>query len=162
MSAADYLGDVPWDEDETAKNWYARIKSRPSFRALLVDDAARPAAVAKLRQSRLLTPAALKAALVEAARAQGFDAVGVTRPDAIPLAAGRLREFLAAGAHGDMAWMAANADRRGDPRALWPEARSIVMLGVNYGPDDDPLAILRRSRGAATFRSTRAATIITT
>ena len=37
LSVADYLGDVPWDEDETAKNWYARIKSRPSFRALLVD-----------------------------------------------------------------------------------------------------------------------------
>jgi glutathione S-transferase len=35
LSAADYLGDVPWDEDETAKNWYARIKSRPSFRTLL-------------------------------------------------------------------------------------------------------------------------------
>jgi glutathione S-transferase len=38
LSAADYLGDVPWDEDETAKNWYARIKSRPSFRALLVEE----------------------------------------------------------------------------------------------------------------------------
>ena len=37
LSAADYLGDVPWDEDETAKNWYARIKSRPSFRTLLVE-----------------------------------------------------------------------------------------------------------------------------
>jgi glutathione S-transferase len=35
LSVADYLGDVPWDEDETAKNWYARIKSRPSFRGLL-------------------------------------------------------------------------------------------------------------------------------
>ena len=54
LSAADYLGDVPWDEDETAKNWYARIKSRPSFRALLVEDTARPAAVAELRQSRFL------------------------------------------------------------------------------------------------------------
>jgi glutathione S-transferase len=37
LSAVDYLGDVPWDEDETAKNWYARIKSRPAFRALLVE-----------------------------------------------------------------------------------------------------------------------------
>ena len=56
--------------------------------------------------------------------------------------------FSACGAHGDMAWMAANADRRGDPRALWPQARSIVMLGLNYGPDDDPLAILKdRRRG---------------
>ena len=63
-------------------------------------------------------------------------------------AAERLREFLAAGAHGDMAWMAANAERRGDPRALWPDVRSIVMLGINYGPDEDPLAILHdRARG---------------
>jgi epoxyqueuosine reductase len=60
-----------------------------------------------------------------------------------------LQEFLAAGAHGDMDWMARNADRRGDPRALWPEVRAIVMLGVNYGPHDDPLAILQeRTRGA--------------
>jgi epoxyqueuosine reductase len=74
--------------------------------------------------------------------------VGVTRPDAIPLAAERLHEFLAAGAHGDMAWLKANAERRADPRAMWAEMRSIVMLGVNYGPDEDPLAILkRRSRG---------------
>jgi epoxyqueuosine reductase len=48
-----------------------------------------------------------------------------------------------------MEWMARNADRRGDPRALWPDVRSIVMLGLNYGPDDDPLAILRaHTRGA--------------
>jgi epoxyqueuosine reductase len=96
-----------------------------------------------------LTSAALKAALVEAARAQGFDAIGVARPDAIPDAAARLREFLEAGAHGDMEWMAAKADRRGDPRTLWPEVRSVVVLGINYGPDSDPLSILKqRSRGA--------------
>jgi epoxyqueuosine reductase len=72
----------------------------------------------------------------------------VVKPDAIPLAAPRLREFLAAGAHGDMGWMA-NAERRGEPRVLWPDVRSIVMLGINYGPDDDPLAILKeRTRGA--------------
>jgi len=72
----------------------------------------------------------------------------VVKPDAIPLAAPRLREFLATGAHGDMGWMA-NADRRGEPRVLWPDVRSIVMLGINYGPDDDPLAILKeRTRGA--------------
>ena len=72
----------------------------------------------------------------------------MVKPDAIPLAAPRLREFLAAGAHGDMGWMA-NAERRGEPRVLWPDARSIVMLGLNYGPDADPLAILKeRTRGA--------------
>ena len=95
-----------------------------------------------------MNAAALKAALGEAARAQGFDVIGVARPDAVPLAAERLREFLDTGAHGDMTWMAANAERRGDPRSLWPQARSIVMLGLNYGPDGDPLAILgERSRG---------------
>ena len=73
----------------------------------------------------------------------------MTRPDAIPRAAGRLRKFLAAGAHGDMDWMAAKAERRGDPRALWPDVRSVVMLGVNYGPPGDPLTILeQRTRGA--------------
>jgi epoxyqueuosine reductase len=47
-----------------------------------------------------------------------------------------------------MAWLEANADRRGDPRMLWPDVRSDVMLGVNYGPSDDPLAILKeRLRG---------------
>ena len=85
----------------------------------------------------------------EAARVQGFDAFGVVRPDSIPLAPPRLREFLASGAHGDMAWMATNVERRGDPRALWPAVRSIVVLGINYGPQEDPLAILQhRSRGA--------------
>jgi epoxyqueuosine reductase len=43
-----------------------------------------------------------------------------------------------------MDWMARNADRRGDPRTLWPQVRAIVMLGLNYGPQDDPLAILKK------------------
>jgi epoxyqueuosine reductase len=73
----------------------------------------------------------------------------VARPDAIPLAAERLRAFLADGGHGDMDWMAAKADRRGDPRAMWPNVRSVIVLGVNYGPRGDPLAILKvRTRGA--------------
>ncbi|HZN29693.1 MAG TPA: tRNA epoxyqueuosine(34) reductase QueG [Xanthobacteraceae bacterium] len=92
-------------------------------------------------------PAAFKAAFAQAAREHGFDVVGVTRPDAIPLAKDRLARFLADGAHGDMAWM--EGERRGDPRALWPAARSVVMLGLNYGTGGDPLAILqRRERGA--------------
>jgi epoxyqueuosine reductase len=60
-----------------------------------------------------------------------------------------LAEFLADGTHGDMDWMARNADRRGNPRVLWPDARTIVMIGINYGPEADPLAILNeRMRGA--------------
>jgi epoxyqueuosine reductase len=61
----------------------------------------------------------------------------------------RLRQFLAEGAHGDMDWMDTTAARRGNPRALWPQVGSVIMLGLNYGQDSDPLAILRRrDRGA--------------
>jgi epoxyqueuosine reductase len=75
--------------------------------------------------------------------------IGVSGPDAAPLAKERLARFLADGQHGDMAWMAASAERRSDPRVLWPQVRSVIMLGLNYGSADDPLAILRqRSRGA--------------
>ena len=106
---------------------------------------------------------------MRAARDHGFDTVGVTRPDAIPQAPERLQQFLAEGAHGDMDWMEATAARRGDPRVLWPQVRSVIMLGLNYsqdrrqndGRDDgqdygregdaggDPLAILRRRDRAA-------------
>ncbi len=57
--------------------------------------------------------------------------------------------FLADGAHGDMDWMATTAERRGDPRALMTEVRSVIMLGMNYASGADPLAILKaRERGA--------------
>jgi epoxyqueuosine reductase len=110
----------------------------------------RHSGVEDLRQPRLLNdPAAIKARLIEAAHQQGFDIVGVTLPDAIPQAPERLQQFLAEGQHGDMDWMATTAARRGDPRTLWPDVRSVIMLGLNYGPDHDPLAILQqRERGA--------------
>ena len=93
--------------------------------------------------------AAIKAALARTAREQGFDIIGVTKPDSIPLAPQRLAEFLAEGAQGDMDWLKANAARRGAPAALWPQVRSVIMLGLNYARHDDPLAILqRRDRGA--------------
>jgi epoxyqueuosine reductase len=92
---------------------------------------------------------ALKEALADEARALGFDTLAVTRPDAIPYANAALARFLADGCHGDMEWLAANPARRGDPRTLWRDVRSIVMLGVNYAPGRDPLAILQeRARGA--------------
>jgi epoxyqueuosine reductase len=70
------------------------------------------------------------------------------RPDAIPEAKERLARFLAEGAHGDMGWLASGPERRSDPGVLWPEVRSIVMLGFNYGPDDDPLSVLAQRERA--------------
>lgn len=74
----------------------------------------------------------------------GFDAVGFAPATGAPETAGRLREFLASGMQGDMGWLEAKADRRVSPDALWPDARTVVVLGMNYGPDIDPLAILDR------------------
>ncbi len=78
----------------------------------------------------------------------GFDAVGFARPDAVAEAGERFQAFIAAGMHGDMGWLADKADRRRHPNALWPEAKAAVMLGLNYGPVEDPLpALKRRERG---------------
>jgi epoxyqueuosine reductase len=91
----------------------------------------------------------LKSALTRESQALGFDCIGVTDPDALREAAKHFQGFLDTGAHGDMDWLAANPERRMDPRVLWPGVRSIIMLGVNYGPSDDPLALLaQRTRGA--------------
>jgi epoxyqueuosine reductase len=108
------------------------------------------AGLAELRRPRLLSePAHLRAAIAREAKTLGFDAFGIVAPDAIPNALPRLQEFLNDGAHGDMEWLAANPQRRADPRTLWGDVRSIVMLGVNYGPNEDPLQILQeRDRGA--------------
>ncbi|MBY0611339.1 MAG: tRNA epoxyqueuosine(34) reductase QueG [Beijerinckiaceae bacterium] len=96
-----------------------------------------------------LDPAALKAQIVALARREGFDLARVARPDAIPEAAGRLRIWLERGFHGEMGWMETRVAERGSPTALWPEVRSVIMLGFNYGPDDDPLETLaRKDRGA--------------
>jgi epoxyqueuosine reductase len=117
--------------------------------------AGRRAGVADLRGSGLLNAdlklsgADLKAKLVAEARALGFDCVGVTDPTAIADVAKHFHEFLKAGAHGDMDWLATRPERRTDPRVLWAGVRSVIMLGVNYGPDENPLAILeQRTRGA--------------
>jgi len=113
-------------------------------------DAGRPAAGRALRRPGLLSdPADIKQAIIETARAAGFDAVGITRADATPETRERLERFIADGAHGDMDWLAATADRRGSPLSLWPEVRSVVMLGLNYGPDEDPLAVLAQRTKAA-------------
>jgi epoxyqueuosine reductase len=83
-------------------------------------------------------------ALVAEARAQGFVAAGIVGADAAPEAGARLKAWLADGCHGDMLWMADTADRRAAPRALWPEVRSVVMLGFPYTPPLDPARNLGR------------------
>ncbi|HWN48690.1 MAG TPA: tRNA epoxyqueuosine(34) reductase QueG [Xanthobacteraceae bacterium] len=95
------------------------------------------------------TPDDIKRALAKAAAALGFDAVAVTSPAPAPRAQQGLAEFLAQGLQGDMEWMTARPERRGDPRVLWPDVRAIVMLGMNYGPDHDPTAILTKPGRAA-------------
>jgi epoxyqueuosine reductase len=82
----------------------------------------------------------LVAELRTRALALGFDAFGIAAADARPDLPEKLRVALAEGWHGEMDWMAETAERRASPQGLWPEARSVIMLGVNYGPDEDPLS----------------------
>jgi epoxyqueuosine reductase len=84
--------------------------------------------------------AAIREAIRSEALALGFDAVGFAPAYLCDEARAGLGEYLARGYHGDMGWLAATAARRGDPQALWPEARTVVVLGLNYGGDEDPLA----------------------
>ncbi len=91
----------------------------------------------------------LKAKLVARALEEGFCAARVCRPGDVDHVPVRLAAFLARGYHGQMRWLAERAAWRGNPAALWPEARSIIMLGESYTPQDDPLAVLeQRDRGA--------------
>ncbi|MEP1354038.1 MAG: tRNA epoxyqueuosine(34) reductase QueG [Tateyamaria sp.] len=86
----------------------------------------------------------LKEALVARALEEGFVVARVCRPDAVPDVAERLATYVEAGRHGQMGWMAERMHWRSDPAALWPEARSILMLAESYAPEYDPLAVLER------------------
>lgn len=78
----------------------------------------------------------------------GFDAVGFAPAALAASARTDLAAFLAQGLHGDMGWLADTAERRSDPRVLWPDARTVVVLALDYGPKTDPLALLEApSRG---------------
>jgi len=96
------------------------------------------------------TMRSLKDLIRAEARAAGFDVARITTPAALDARSGhRLAEFLKAGRHGDMEWMASTSARRRHPKEMWPAARSIVMLGMNYAPAADPLAVLGKpDRGA--------------
>ena len=91
----------------------------------------------------------LKQRIAGEAKALGFDAVRFASADAVAGAGEALDAFLADGRHGDMGWLATTAERRKAPRALWPEAKSVIVLGLNYGATSDPLASLEeKSHGA--------------
>ena len=90
-----------------------------------------------------------KARIRERALAIGFDAVGFAAAEIAGTARRNLGDFLARGFHGDMGWMETRAAERADPGVLWPAAKSVVVLGLNYGPGADPLALTHRPlRGA--------------
>jgi epoxyqueuosine reductase len=92
---------------------------------------------------------AMRAFLATQAQTHGFAAFGIAPARADPLTAQRLRAFVDLGRHGGMAWMAQTLDRRLSPDAMWHEARAAIVLGMNYGPDDDPLAVLAHPDRAA-------------
>ncbi len=94
-------------------------------------------------------PAAIKHDIFSRAQSEGFDLVRFTGAAAGPQNAERLQDYLDAGHHGAMAWMAERSHWRADPQAMWPQARSVVVLGLNYGPEQDPLAILEQKSRAA-------------
>ncbi|MEO0937536.1 MAG: tRNA epoxyqueuosine(34) reductase QueG [Pseudomonadota bacterium] len=91
----------------------------------------------------------MKEALVARALEEGFVAARVCAPDSVPEVAERLQAFVGAGRHGQMGWMEDRMHWRGDPSALWPAAKSVVMLAESYAPEHDPLAVLDQpERGA--------------
>ena len=90
-----------------------------------------------------------KKEIVAQAQAEGFALARVCRPDSVPEIAARLDQFVAEGWHGDMAWMAERMNWRGNPAALWPEARSVIMLAEPYTPDHDPMKVIGQPDRAA-------------
>jgi epoxyqueuosine reductase len=85
--------------------------------------------------------AELIARLKAEALSLGFADIGITTADAIPEAGARLRQWLADGCHGDMIWMPDRADERASPKGLWPDVKSVIMLGTSYAPPLDPLRL---------------------
>ena len=94
------------------------------------------------------TPQKTKDWLAAAGTAEGFDICAVTAADLPPSVAAGLDDYIGAGHHGDMGWLADSRDRRITPSAMWPEARSAVIFGCNYGPDHDPMENLSAASSA--------------
>jgi epoxyqueuosine reductase len=70
----------------------------------------------------------------------GFDAIGFCEAGLGPEVRERLIQFIRANQYGDMAWLAERSEQRSHPQSLWPQARSVIVLGMSYAPKDDPLA----------------------
>jgi epoxyqueuosine reductase len=85
----------------------------------------------------------------DAALKLGFDAVGFAPAQLGPEARHRLGDFIRAGYHGDMGWLAERSDQRSHPQALWPQARSVIALAMSYAPEEDPLAVTRYKTSGA-------------
>lgn len=91
----------------------------------------------------------IKQSLIDRAREEGFAAVGITRPDAVPDLPRRLARFIENGWHGEMGWMGDRMHWRANPAKLWPEARSVIMLAEPYTPKHDPMEVIgQHDRGA--------------
>ena len=90
----------------------------------------------------------LKARIFDKAAELGFCAWGIARADSVAHAGERLREWIAAGHHGEMGWMEARAEQRASPQGLWPDTKSVIALAMSYAPATDPLALAEaRDRG---------------
>jgi epoxyqueuosine reductase len=107
------------------------------------------AAVSEKARTEDERQARLKRWLRELALGQGFDELRIVAPDAIPQAGERLADFTGKGRHGTMDWLETTRERRASPRALWPGVRSVIMLAMNYGPDEPPLELLKKPDRAA-------------
>jgi len=84
-------------------------------------------------------------ALKKKAKEEGFAACRIADAGLSPLSGERLREWLSEGRHGDMLWMEERVEQRSSPAGLWPDVRSVIMLGMNYTPESDPMALADRA-----------------
>ena len=91
----------------------------------------------------------LKQTIIDQAQAEGFSLCRFTDPDSIPHVPDKLSDFINAGYHGQMSWMADRQTWRANPRALWPDAQTIIMLGESYAPEHDPTDILKHPEKGA-------------
>lgn len=95
-------------------------------------------------QTRIFSQTKAETFLHKAALEVGFDTCAITHADRLDDLRPRLEKFVSLGHHGTMGWMEETMDRRGHPRNLWPQARAIIMLGLSYAPDSDPMETLEQ------------------